>query len=161
MKVEVDLTELATAVSNAILAFATPKSNQKIVKKKGRPKKETNISSQELDTKKDDFTAPPRKIVNQNESDDYSKKGSRRVKFTKKKRVNQFIDDLKIASNDLYHNGKKIVYPDHTLPRPEQKMIEYRCGLCNNLFQAFPSYISVSVDGESQPIIRCYNCNSK
>ena len=183
MKTEVDLTELAAAVSNAILSFAKPQEvkldpksygmdpeveqknlNKEIRKKRGRPKKNKAEEVFEIEPiKNDDFTAPTKR---ENFEISREREGggryTKRVPFKKKVRENKFSDNLNIAKADLYNKkGEKIIYPEHTQPRPSQQEIEYTCGLCNKKFMAFPSYIAGSVDGESQPIIRCYNCNTR
>jgi DNA-directed RNA polymerase subunit RPC12/RpoP len=199
MKTEVDLAQLAQAVSVAILQFAQPQptitqkeiddlvdeEQPKIIaatkKKRGRPKKvktedETDVelardALKEADqakpweqVKKDlGFTAPTK--LEAHEAAKQREGGGtymKRVPFKKKPRVNQWVDNLSIAQADLYNKeGKKLVYPPHTEPRPPQEEYEYKCDICNRKFKAFPSYVAGSVDGESQPQIRCFDCNSR
>lgn len=192
-KVEVDLNQLAAAVSAAILQFAAPtkepllkpecyteeyeeknrltaenfhttEADGKRKKKRGRPKKKkpepVEDESDNTSTTPNDFTAPAKRsdFVIEHDSD---KKVARRVPFKKKKRINQWQDDLTLATNAMYNDkGEKLKYPKHAEPRDPQIEQEYHCGVCNRKFVAFPSYIPPKIEGE-QPIIRCYNCNTK
>lgn len=178
MKTEVDLIQLAQAVSAAILQFAqlptvadkteaAPEVIEQVKKKRGRPKKiqveEISDPEPEPVRRNSSFTAPTKL-----EAHEAAKKREgggtymKKVPFKKRPRVNQWVDNLSIAQGDLFNKeGKKLVYPPHTEPRPPQEEYEYKCDLCNRKFKAFPSYVAGSVDGESQPQIRCFDCNSR
>lgn len=185
MKTEVDLAQLAQAINAAILLQFEQlqhklkveptkkiKDSSTIVKKKrGRPKKKVDsdvelareaeeevIVPYEKVEDKTDFTAPPRKTLQRDGGETYMKK----VPFRKKVRINQWVDDLNVARADMFDaEGNRLKYPEHTEPRPPQKKLKYRCDICNRQFEAFSSYLAGSVDGESQPQIRCYDCNSR
>lgn len=183
MKTEVDLIQLAQAVSTAILQFAQPqptitqkeindlideerpKMLAEVKKKRGRPKKEKIEKTNNLkQVRKDSSFTAPTKLEDYESSKQRAGGGTymKRVPFRKQKRVNQWVDDLNIAQADRFNkNGKKLVYPPHTEPRLSQKEFEYKCNICNRNFMAFPSYISGSADGESQPQIKCFDCNSR
>jgi hypothetical protein len=176
-KVEVDLAALAAAISNTIMGFAkagesVQQFNEKPEvpkKKRGRPKKQKVDPAPIIEDDAyispntyTDFTAPSRREdFNIEHGDGDSKKPARRVPFKKKIRVNQWQDDLSMATNALYNDkGEKIVYPQHAPPRPEQKEQKYICDNCHKSFMAFPSYIPGKIEGH-QPMIKCYNCNTK
>lgn len=193
-KVEVDLNQLAAAVSAAILQFAKPAEtdlpklepehivetpldfSEKPKKKRGRPKKQKPVETivpediepgpswaveeEEESQPRSEFTAPAKRsdFTIQHDPD---KKMAKRVPFKKRRRVNQWSDDLSLAASAMYNDkGEKIIYPPHTPPREAQEEKEYKCDNCQRKFMAFPSYIPSMIEGH-QPAIRCYNCNTK
>lgn len=177
-KVEVDLNQLAAAVSAAILKFAQPQQSidsripediepgptwaEKPKKKRGRPKK-VKEEAKDLPLEPEapsDFTAPAKRsdFVIQHDTD---RKMAKRVPFKKKKRTNQWKDDLTLSASSMYNEkGEKIKYPQHTAPREPQIEQKYHCDNCGRDFMAFPSYIPPTIEGH-QPIVRCHNCNTK
>lgn len=189
-KVEVDLQQLAMAVSAAILQFAQsqptvsqkeidktvdeeqPRMIKEMKNKRGRPKKQkptevvtpedidTGVEEEERSQPQPEFTAPAKRsdFTIRHDSD---KKMAKRVQFKKKKRVNQWYDDLTLSTNAMYNDkGEKIKYPPHTPPREAQEEQEYKCGNCGKKFVAFPSYIPPLIEGH-QPMIKCHSCNTK
>ena len=173
-KVEVDLAALAAAISNTIMGFAQTNKEperefraevtEKLTKKRGRPRK-VKVVDPELDedgVDRNNFTATAKRDdFNINHNNDSDRKQARRVPFKKKARINNFVDNLTLATGQMYDkNGKKIVYPEHAPPRELQEEQEYICDSCHKPFMAFASYIPSKIEG-NQPLIRCYGCNTK
>lgn len=181
LKTEVDLQQLAQAVSAAILQFAVTQTSEPprgsdvaitiaddaqkeiVRKKRGRPKKE-KVEAPPVEEKEEavdnSFTVSSRR--KDFKPPEGEKRYAKKVKFKKKNRVNQFVDNLELAKAAMYNEkGEKLKYPEHSPPRPKQQKQTYKCENCNKNFEAFPSYIPPKGEGGHQPQIRCYNCNCR